>query len=1010
MSRVLCVCVLLLVVCCALAAAVDERHFLVRRDALKSSARSAARAGGEDYLQSRRWTGLQPQAEPNFDEQLDPTGVTPTEVEMRSQFAEQARARNQYKAFFNRLNIPSLRIATFNIFMGQNGFEENKLVKDIFDLDADIIGLQEVRLLIRNPGESRDLVNEVKTFHEMYPGLESEYKYIFTCYSETVNDFWFGNVILSRYSFTADCIKLPDVTEPVREKRSAIFAVVKTGYGSINDPKLSGEQHKVLVVNTHLDVYDVTGAVGLGQMADLMNRISLRNIDKVVLMGDFNTHRNKDFASHGGSDSPRVKVIRENIANYFCLSVLKQPCGNGEGIVDDIIKRVKTVETAIEKDVFDGGAQMKERVQRLDLQDSFTACNLRSPLVTTWSFKRVDYIYLSEPLRKFYRPYRSFTSYVDSSDHLPVVVDLIVDSTYLPVSVCEFPGALKDQHELFDDLFRSCHASKQAESMTNDPIKFILEHKRTDDPDECNAFSQAAPVCHALCQCILRSDAADVARAVFSIAEPRAVPTVPGEPFLLIKNQAPGAYLLGSSPTTKKLAMDMSAAYSIPVSLLIDIDSYHDMPPEKDNGKNEESKTGPVSDPKLLEYIRHSFAHSLLRVQRFLPGPIPESGGKSGKSSDFADKEGAQKSFSEWNKHIEKLMKIESIKVKSMRPTEIQQAFKTVSATPNVDILRKHFALRAYLCWIEKTVLTVSKSPDTKAALSKAKNGDLFKIKNVCDPGIVISEVERLAAIAPLAELVSSDHTIGDSRLNQLEPYLRPFLMLNAGSPENLKSAVDLYTGPKYAEMNTLLRASAFPVRNHYDYPDNAAVWSGAVMSLAFALQGRHARDAPPEKSILDQSVRTRGRYLVHNVKNIYGDLHVDAGFLSTAWMGYGFYPALDKNLYLVLPPRPEEVARSRGLWAYENQLEDGNEIIYQPSTVFEVLFMMPRVERKREFNSRVAFPPTSQFVIREVIREVVRDKVPSLLETILDCISPPRPETEHGAGAGLASKEESPS
>jgi len=67
-------------------------------------------------------------------------------------------------------------------------------------------------------------------------------------------------------------------------------------------------------------------------------------------------------------------------------------------------------------------------IEEAGFLDSFAINEADSPLSTTWSARRVDYIYLSDNFKAEDCPVRVMGSYVfhdAASDHLPVILDLV---------------------------------------------------------------------------------------------------------------------------------------------------------------------------------------------------------------------------------------------------------------------------------------------------------------------------------------------------------------------------------------------------------------------------------------------------------------------------------------------------------------------------------------------------------------------------------------------------------
>jgi endonuclease/exonuclease/phosphatase family metal-dependent hydrolase len=67
-------------------------------------------------------------------------------------------------------------------------------------------------------------------------------------------------------------------------------------------------------------------------------------------------------------------------------------------------------------------------IEENDFVDSFAINNVPSPQCTTWSARRVDYIYLNQNFKSQDSKLKVVGSYIyhdTASDHIPVIVDLL---------------------------------------------------------------------------------------------------------------------------------------------------------------------------------------------------------------------------------------------------------------------------------------------------------------------------------------------------------------------------------------------------------------------------------------------------------------------------------------------------------------------------------------------------------------------------------------------------------
>jgi endonuclease/exonuclease/phosphatase family metal-dependent hydrolase len=132
------------------------------------------------------------------------------------------------------------------------------------------------------------------------------------------------------------------------------------------------------VVGMHLDVFDETGKTRNKQVEQVLAKT--RGLTDVVLVGDMNALRRNDY-----SDEEWEKLAAHDRLRKVALET---------GAVDAI--------------------------ERTGFRDSFEGLG-PTPSCTTWSGRRIDYVFLKTPN---WRVLQSFVVHSAASDHIPVVVDL----------------------------------------------------------------------------------------------------------------------------------------------------------------------------------------------------------------------------------------------------------------------------------------------------------------------------------------------------------------------------------------------------------------------------------------------------------------------------------------------------------------------------------------------------------------------------------------------------------
>lgn len=156
---------------------------------------------------------------------------------------------------------------------------------------------------------------------------------------------------------------------------------------------IPGDRHVVLahlqdldvcLVGLHLDVYDESGATRLKQLQQLQ-----RLLDEMkpqpgvcILAGDFNAVRSRDY-----TEQQLAKMREHDKAR-------------------DVLTELRTLEFV---------------ENSMKFRDCFDLCQVRPPVCSTWSGRRIDFVYLKAQDKA--RVTSAFYWPSTSSDHIPVGCD-----------------------------------------------------------------------------------------------------------------------------------------------------------------------------------------------------------------------------------------------------------------------------------------------------------------------------------------------------------------------------------------------------------------------------------------------------------------------------------------------------------------------------------------------------------------------------------------------------------
>jgi len=269
----------------------------------------------------------------------------------------------------NKTSIPpkpksTVRVLSYNI---HNGFydvysDKNnyyKVLDFITELNPDIIGFQE--LMWTEQVESKN-----KLMNDM---TDIGYPYSVICKSLGTEDY-IGNGIFSKYPISSTKHINLDKDPVNKEGRIGCIAIVKIS-----------NTVAFTIVNTHLDVWDDSGKTRKKQLNKIINYLD--KDDSIIIMGDFNTIRKEDYSKEylnwlSANKSGRGNLYKAQQIDFDTLDIL-----NNNGY----------------KDITDSTNDMIS--------------------ITTWSGKRVDYMYTKNIDVK-----KSFVLPIDLSDHFPLIGDL----------------------------------------------------------------------------------------------------------------------------------------------------------------------------------------------------------------------------------------------------------------------------------------------------------------------------------------------------------------------------------------------------------------------------------------------------------------------------------------------------------------------------------------------------------------------------------------------------------
>ena len=270
-------------------------------------------------------------------------------------------------------NLPPgvIRLVTYNVHMWsrpeasipvwQND-DFNAILTTIEAVDADILVLEEVFF---DPSHT--------DFKERFEAEIARMGFKYTSFCKAHEAFavgaFFGNYLLSKLPIVSNKVL---TLEQNKEGRCAIVTTIQ----------LPSNQ-QLVVIGTHLDIYDETEQVRMRQVQQILKYVETDlSGSNVVITGDFNSLRRSDYTDEEWNfisiqDSARGVTTVSNTTNLLELAGWKT---------------------------------------------SFAKLNAVSPKSTTWPGRTVDHIYFNPGFKL--QLLGSYVYHDSASDHLPLLVDL----------------------------------------------------------------------------------------------------------------------------------------------------------------------------------------------------------------------------------------------------------------------------------------------------------------------------------------------------------------------------------------------------------------------------------------------------------------------------------------------------------------------------------------------------------------------------------------------------------
>lgn len=257
----------------------------------------------------------------------------------------------------------TLRLVSYNVHWWSNTEHKSNLapiLQTISDCKGDILVLQESNTFLQG--------NDTGKPTPEAQGQLAAMGYIYSAYDKPprAEGVDFVTSIWSKFPF------ISTTQHALGDNRHAIEANIQLP-----------DQRIINLFGTHLDVYDDTEQTRVSEMKKLTQIMekSRQIYPQQILAGDFNALRKQDY------DQDRWRHFQDH----------------------DRLRDVRTCSLAI------------DALEASKFVDSFTKKGVPPPQCTTWSGRRIDYIYLSPTWT--YTVEGSYVYHSEASDHIPIVVD-----------------------------------------------------------------------------------------------------------------------------------------------------------------------------------------------------------------------------------------------------------------------------------------------------------------------------------------------------------------------------------------------------------------------------------------------------------------------------------------------------------------------------------------------------------------------------------------------------------
>lgn len=187
------------------------------------------------------------------------------------------------------------------------------------------------------------------------------YKYHKMCTSIGIN------IIASKYEITKSSVL--KLHKSPRVNRYALYCNINVNNKNID------------IVTTHLDVFDESEEIRLKQITEIIDKYG----NEIILLGDFNSLQKCDYTEE-----------------YW------------NKIINDDKKRNVISQTRV-----------SDYLNSVDMVDCYTKINPDEQVISVWSMRRVDYIFMNKKTK--YKILDCFLYPSLASDHLPMVVDIDIE-------------------------------------------------------------------------------------------------------------------------------------------------------------------------------------------------------------------------------------------------------------------------------------------------------------------------------------------------------------------------------------------------------------------------------------------------------------------------------------------------------------------------------------------------------------------------------------------------------